>query len=82
MAHAALLVILHFDKAQENRELSIGELDLFARLKNHVVGLPTSRTGPDYFTGAFLKKCWDTIKDDIMKVVHLFETLHFENSIG
>jgi exonuclease III len=39
MLHAALLVILHFDMAQEIRVLSIGERDLHARLKKKVIAL-------------------------------------------
>jgi hypothetical protein len=35
--------------------------------------------GPDDFTGAFLKKCWDIVKTDIMNVVHLFGSLHADN---
>jgi hypothetical protein len=31
--------------------------------------------GPDGFTGAFFKKCWDIIKGDIMKVIHQFKNL-------
>jgi hypothetical protein len=39
MMHAALLVILHFDMAQESRQLTAGELDLRAKLKKKVVAL-------------------------------------------
>ncbi|KAK1609661.1 hypothetical protein QYE76_033334 [Lolium multiflorum] len=35
--------------------------------------------GPDGYTGAFFKKCWDIIKVAIMEVVHLFGDLHAEN---
>jgi hypothetical protein len=34
--------------------------------------------GSDGFTGAFLKRCWDTIIVDVMNVVQLFESLHAE----
>jgi hypothetical protein len=37
--HAALLVILHLDMAQENRMLIVNERDLRARLKRKVVAL-------------------------------------------
>lgn len=37
--HAALLVILHLDMAQESRTLSPTEADLCARLKRRVIGL-------------------------------------------
>ncbi|KAK1644652.1 hypothetical protein QYE76_062457 [Lolium multiflorum] len=39
MLHAALLVILHFDKALESRQLSDDERDLHTRLKRKVVAL-------------------------------------------
>jgi hypothetical protein len=39
MVHAALLIILHLDLAQENRRLSVGERDLRARLKRKVIAL-------------------------------------------
>jgi hypothetical protein len=187
--HAALLVILHFDMAQEVRQLSVGELDIRAKLKKKVVALavverarkrqcarianikegdantrffhmkvnarrrknhihrlkhnngwvteheakeeiaynhfhaaigrggrrncdlnwdellfedpglqslgdpfseeevrnainlmPSDKApGPDGYTGAFFKKCWDIIKVDVMEVVHLFGDLHAEN---
>jgi hypothetical protein len=35
--------------------------------------------GPDGFTGLFFKKCWDIIKDDLMKVVNDFGNLHVAN---
>jgi hypothetical protein len=35
--------------------------------------------GPDGFTGSFFKRCWETIKGDVMAVVHLFGNLHAEN---
>jgi hypothetical protein len=39
MMHAALLVILHFDKAEENRQLSMGEIDIRDRLKKKAIAL-------------------------------------------
>jgi hypothetical protein len=39
MVHAALLIILHLDLAQENRSLSVGERDLRARLNRKVIAL-------------------------------------------
>jgi hypothetical protein len=39
IVHAALLVILHLDLAQENRSLSTSERDLRARLKRKVIAL-------------------------------------------
>jgi hypothetical protein len=35
--------------------------------------------GPDGFTGAFFKKCWEIIKVDVMRVIDLFGNLHAEN---
>jgi len=32
--------------------------------------------GPDGFTGAFFKKCWDVIKFDMIRVIHQFDSLH------
>jgi hypothetical protein len=32
--------------------------------------------GPDGFTGAFFKKCWGIIKDDLMRAINHFNTLH------
>ena len=34
---------------------------------------------PDGFTGAFFKACWDTIKEDVMAVIHQFSSLHCSN---
>lgn len=36
-------------------------------------------SGPDSFTGAFFKKCWDIIKLDMMRVIHHFDSLHTSN---
>jgi hypothetical protein len=35
--------------------------------------------GPDGFTGAFFKACWDIIKGDILAVVNQFSNLHTNN---
>ena len=35
--------------------------------------------GPDGFTGIFFKKCWLTIKTDIMQAIHSFNNLHSAN---
>jgi exonuclease III len=35
--------------------------------------------GPDGFTGAFFKTCWNTIKGDIMAVINQFSSLHYNN---
>ncbi|KAK1669188.1 hypothetical protein QYE76_057347 [Lolium multiflorum] len=40
--------------------------------------LPSDKApGPDGFTGAFFKKCWGTIKVDVLKVIDNFNNLHF-----
>jgi hypothetical protein len=35
--------------------------------------------GPDGYTGAFFKSCWEIIKVNLMRVIHLFGNLHVEN---
>ena len=35
--------------------------------------------GPDGFTGAFLKACWDIIKNDIMDAANAFHSLRTSN---
>jgi hypothetical protein len=35
--------------------------------------------GPDGFSGAFFKSCWEIIKVDLMRVIQLFGNLHAEN---
>jgi hypothetical protein len=55
---------------------SFSELEVFTAIKS----MPCDKApGPDGFTGAFYKTCWQTIKHDIMRVVHLFSNLHAEN---
>jgi hypothetical protein len=34
---------------------------------------------PDGFTGKFFKKSWDTIKEDVMRVIELFGNLYTTN---
>jgi hypothetical protein len=42
--------------------------------------LPSDKApGPDGFTGAFFKSCWEIIKVDLMRVIDLFGELHAEN---
>jgi hypothetical protein len=49
-------------------------------VRNAINHMPSDKApGPDGFTGAFFKKCWDIIKIDLMNVVHLFGNLHSEN---
>jgi hypothetical protein len=52
------------------------ELEMFAAIKS----MPSDKApGLDGFTGAFYKACWQTMKHDVMWVVHLFSNLHAEN---
>jgi hypothetical protein len=55
---------------------SFSELEVFAAIKS----MPSDKApGPDGFMGAFYKTYWQTIKHDIMRVIHLFSNLHAEN---
>lgn len=39
--------------------------------------------GPDGFSLAFFQECWDTVKDDVMRVFHEFHLCHkFEKSLN
>lgn len=43
-------------------------------------GMPSDKAaGPDGFTGLFFKRCWGTIKHDLMRVIHRFDSLHTTN---
>jgi hypothetical protein len=35
--------------------------------------------GPDGYTGAFFKKCWGIIKDDLMRAINHFNNLHMSH---
>lgn len=35
--------------------------------------------GPDGFTGLFFKKCWGTVKHDLMRAIARFDSLHTSN---
>jgi mannosylglycoprotein endo-beta-mannosidase len=59
---------------------SIGEPFSEDEVKTAINQMPNDKApGPDGFTGAFFKKCWEIIKVDIMKVIELFGNLHAEN---
>ncbi|KAK1663557.1 hypothetical protein QYE76_051716 [Lolium multiflorum] len=48
-------------------------------VKEAINQMPSDKApGPDGFTGAFFKICWDTIKVDVMNVIQLFGSLHSE----
>jgi hypothetical protein len=51
-----------------------------AEVKSAIDQMPSDKApGPDGYTGAFFKKCWDIIKGDLMIVILLFGDLHAEN---
>jgi len=46
-------------------------------IKNIVYSMPSDKApGPDGFTGAFFKACWETIKDDVMAAMNSLFTLN------
>ena len=45
-----------------------------------IKAMPSDKApGPDGFTGAFFKSCWPIIKDDLMKVISAYSSLHADN---
>ncbi|KAK1668873.1 hypothetical protein QYE76_057032 [Lolium multiflorum] len=49
-------------------------------VKHDVNLLPGDKApGPDGFTGAFYKLCWDIIRHDVMRAINLFGDLHVAN---
>lgn len=68
---------LHFEET--NLEV-LGAPFTEEEVKNAINQMPSDKApGPDGFTGAFFKKCWDIIKVDVMCVINLFGNLHAEN---
>jgi hypothetical protein len=70
----------------EELNLSCLDLDCLAEpfseaeVKGAIFQMPSDKApGPDGFTGAFFKKCWETIKEDLMGVINQFGNLHAEN---
>lgn len=58
----------------------LGEPFSEEEIKEAINQMPSDKApGPDGFTGAFFKICWDTIKVDVMNVIQLFGSLHSEN---
>lgn len=46
-------------------------------VKATVFALPSDKApGPDGFTGAFFKACWNIIKEDLMSAICRFSDLH------
>jgi hypothetical protein len=55
---------------------SFSEVEVLAAIKS----VPSDKApSSDGFMGVFYKACWPTIKEDIMRVIHLFSNLHVEN---
>jgi hypothetical protein len=53
--------------------------DPFSEEEVHMVisQMPSDKApGPDGFIGAFFKKCWGIIKEDVMRVIQNFNNLH------
>ena len=46
-------------------------------VKITINSMPTDKgPGPDGFTGAFFKTCWDIIKDDVMAAINSLYTMN------
>jgi hypothetical protein len=59
---------------------SLGQPFTEEEVKEAIAQMPVDKApGPDGFTGAFFKRCWETIRADLMRGIHLFESLHSEN---
>lgn len=59
---------------------SLGEPISVEEVREAINQMPSDKApGPDGFTGLFFKKCWDIIKDDIMKAITLFGNLRTAN---
>ena len=63
------------------RDLSdLGAAFTEEEVRKAVFDLPRDKApGPDGFSGAFFKECWEIIKDDIMIAVTHFSNLHTSN---
>jgi hypothetical protein len=65
---------------QEHGLQSLGDPFTEDEVKIAINQMPSDKApGPDGFTCAFFKKCWDIIKVDLMLVIHLLGNLHAEN---
>jgi hypothetical protein len=57
-----------------------GDLFTEAEVKSAIDQMPSDKApGPNGYTGAFFKKCWDIIKGDLMRVILQIGNLHAEN---
>ena len=89
------LILDHFSEVMKkgntcNKDLNWEELNLevhnlhgldspitVEEVREAINDMPSDKVpGPDGFTGAFFKKCWDVIKFDMMRVIHQFDSLH------
>jgi hypothetical protein len=68
---------LHFDMPDLH---SLGDPFSEDEVKFAIHHMPSDKApGPNGYTGAFFKSCWEIIKVDLMRVIHLFGNLHAEN---
>ena len=68
-----------FRSTLEIKHLKPGEI-LEEELKAAVFGSTSDKaSGPDDFTGAFYKSCWEIVKPKMLKVVQVFQSLHVAN---
>jgi hypothetical protein len=59
---------------------SLGDPFSKEEVKFAIQDMPSDKAlGPDGFTGASFKSCWDIIKRDLMRVIDSFGNLHAEN---
>jgi hypothetical protein len=66
----ALGYSLH-DLSDLEMQFSLEEVD------NTIKSMPSDKaSGPDGFTGAFFKACWEIIKDDIMAAINSLFTIN------
>jgi exonuclease III len=71
---------IHFD---EPNLLSLGAPFTEEEVLRAITRMPSDKApGPDGFTGAFFKKCWGTIKNDIMRSLTVSGTFMCMASIG
>jgi hypothetical protein len=69
--------VMHF---QDLDLQTLGDPFSEEEVKSAIFTMPCDKApGPDGFTFAFFKRSWDTIKADIMEVVHAFGTMHADN---
>jgi hypothetical protein len=68
---------IHFDSSDPH---CLGDAFTQEEAWSAINQMPSDKApGPDGFTESLFKKCWDIIKVDLMRVIHLFGELHSEN---